>query len=112
MGIVRILVANAPRAYREVIAAAVQARAPELGVSTSEPDEIDGEVARLKPHLVVCSRLTEAVRAGAPAWVMLYPDGERRVEVSIGGDQTTLPDLEFDRLLSLAEAAACLAQMS
>ncbi|MDQ3855611.1 MAG: hypothetical protein M3281_04365, partial [Chloroflexota bacterium] len=68
--------ANEPRCYREVVAATLGALRPGAEVISVEPTDIDAELARLDPHLVVCSRLTEAVETRAGAWVLLYPDGD------------------------------------
>ena len=38
----RVLLANVPRAYREVIASAIRALRPNLEVESTEPDELDG----------------------------------------------------------------------
>ena len=112
METLRILIANGPRSYREVIAAAVQALRPHIGVSTSEPDDLDGELARFKPHLVVCSQLTEPVRRAASAWVVLYPDGANHALLSVAGQQRTVADLQFDDLLAVVDQTAALAQLS
>src|SRR3712207_6104505 len=110
METLRILVANAPRAYREVIAAALQALRPGVGISTSEPDDLDGEVVRFQPHLVVCSRLTELIQRGVCTWVVLYPNGAGHALLSLGGQQSTVDDMDFDDLLAVVDRAAELAQ--
>jgi hypothetical protein len=68
----RIVVANEPRSYREAMAVAWQVLRPEVEVILAEPRDLDAEVARLDPQLVLCSRLTEGLRAGSRAWVVLY----------------------------------------
>ena len=81
----RALIANEPRVYREVISDALMRLRPFLEVFCCvEADDLDREVARFGPHLVICSRLTESVRERCPLWVVLYPEGEDRAE--IGGD--------------------------
>jgi hypothetical protein len=68
---IRILVANEPRCYREVIAAAVHELRPHAEVITVEPADLDRAVVYRQPHLVVCSRLTEVVETHSPVWVVL-----------------------------------------
>lgn len=82
----RILVANEPRIYREVVADTLSRLRPLLCVLVAEPEDMEREVGRFGPHLVICSRATERVREGCLAWVVLYPDGEDRIEV--GGKGT------------------------
>ncbi len=105
-----ILVANEPRAYREVMAAAFHELCPQHDVITIAPDDLDAEVVRLDPQLVLCSQLTPAVHAHPLAWVMLYPDGETRAEIWIGGQSSTVADLEFNSLLAIIDETEGLAQ--
>ncbi len=42
--------------YREVIAAGIQLLRPQVEVATTGLDELEQEVARLDPQVVVCSR--------------------------------------------------------
>lgn len=87
----RALVANDPRVYREVIADAFQRMWPLTEVSTAEPEDLDQEVARLRPHLVICSRISAVARVGCLAWVVLYPEGKDVAEIGgNGGEHTTL----------------------
>jgi hypothetical protein len=87
----RALVANDPRVYREVISDALKRLSPMIEVSTAEPEDLDQEVARLRPHLVICSRISPAARAGCQAWLVLYPEGKDRAEIGCnGGEHTAL----------------------
>ncbi len=86
----RALVANDPRAYREVISGALTRLRPLIEVSAALPEELDEAVARVRPHLVICSHLTAAARAACLAWVVLYPDGENLAEIGGAGGRTAL----------------------
>src|SRR5437762_2668083 len=57
----RMLVANELRSYREVIGTTLQALKPNVEVLIIEPEELDREVERSTPDLVLCSHLTPAV---------------------------------------------------
>ena len=106
---VRILIANEPRAYREAITAALRALRPHAEVILVEPDRLDGAVLRLAPDLVVCSRLTEAVRACPLAWVLLYPNGKSQAVISFAGQLTTVAGIDFEGLLALVDRTERLA---
>jgi hypothetical protein len=100
----RILVANEPRSYREAIAGALRVLCPHLEVIVVEPEDLDREVVRLAPNVVLCSRLTEAVETRPLAWVVLYPNGETWAVISIAGRCHTISaDLPFTRLLSVID---------
>ena len=103
----RALIANEPPVYREVIADALKMLRPLLEVFRSGPEELDREVERLHPHLVICSRLTASVRGGCPSWVVLYPEGEDWAEIGGGGRTTTLvAGVQIDDLLSVVDETA------
>jgi hypothetical protein len=100
----RILVANEPRSYREVIATTLQVLRPHLEVIEVEPEDLDREVVRLVPNMVLCSRLSEAVETRPIAWVVLYPNGETQAVISIAGhSQPVSGDLPFPLLLSIID---------
>ena len=103
----RVLVANDPRSYREVIADALP-RLRLVEVFRAEPEELEREAARVRPHLIFCSRrLAAAARgAGLLAWMVLYPEGEDRAEVgdTASGCTTLLPKgVVLDDLLSVVD---------
>jgi hypothetical protein len=109
----RILVANEPRSYREVIGAALQALKPNVEVLTIGPEQLDREVERSVPDLVLCSRLTPTVEDEVPAWVELYPNGEPLVAMSIDGlRMTAIDDIGLDNLLWIVDRAEVLAHKS
>jgi len=100
----RALIANDPRVYREVISDALRRLRPLIEVSAASPEELDEAVARVHPHLVICSRLTAAARAGCLAWVVLYPDGEDRAEIGGAEGRTALLNgVEVADLLSVVD---------
>jgi hypothetical protein len=104
----RVLVANDPCLYREAITDALRELRPHLEVRAIEPDDLDGEVARLRPHLVVCSRAPDAARDGALTWVVLYPDGENRAEVITAVERATVAGIAFGDLLSIVDSTELL----
>ena len=105
----RVLVATEPRAYREVMAGALQELRPRAEILLVEPDDLNAALTRLRPHLVVSSRSVETLRDCPLAWVVVYPDGETTALICINGRRTTLGDLPFEHLLSVVDEAAGLA---
>lgn len=98
-----VLLANVPRSYREALGLALQELRPGVEVLISAPEDLDAAVDRFSPAMVVCSRATPAVEAGAFAWVVLYPDHERRVITSIGGRRSEAEEIEFGELLAIVD---------
>ncbi len=107
---VRVLLANEPPAYREVLTLVFQELQLPADVSCVEPEDLDGEIVRLSPHLVICSRLTGMLDAARVGWLLLYPDGETRAVLSMLGQRTELIDTDLNDILALVERTSELAQ--
>ena len=101
-----IVLGNDPRSYREVMAAVLRTTRPDLMVREVEPAELDGAVAACRPRFVVCSEMTEAVRAHAPAWLLLYPDGVQVAVSSWDGQEAVTGSLDLAGLLALVDRSA------
>jgi hypothetical protein len=104
-GELRILVANTPASYREVHAEMLRALRPQAAIFLSDPAELDTAVARLQPHLVLCSALTETLRAQPLAWLLLYPEGENRAVASVGGRERAIAAVAVADVLAVVDEA-------
>lgn len=103
---VRVLVANEPTIYREVISGALRELRPDVEVFTAAPEDLDGEFLRLLPRLVVCSVLTALVERDASAWIELYPGGTSGAVVGgLDGRRYILGGPDFSDLLSILDDA-------
>jgi hypothetical protein len=104
---IRVVIGHEPRFYREALAEALRCLRPDLEVMLTEPAALEEVVQRGGASVVVCSRLSPVLMAHALAWVLLYPDGENRAVVSVGGEERTTPGFGIADLLALiAEAWA------
>ncbi len=112
MANMRMLLANDPRSYREVMAGVVQALRPHVEVTIIDPENLDTDVARLNPHLVLCSRLTHTVRTQSLGWIVLYPEGDRCALISVAGTRTAVEEIEFQQVLSVVDEVDRLVQLS
>jgi hypothetical protein len=108
----RILLANEPRSYRETLAAALRILKPNIEVFVVDPDELDAEVERLGPQVVICSRATPIVKARSLAWVELYPEHGSVSMVSVGGKRSTIAGIGLGDLLMVIERTETLARES
>lgn len=109
---IRVMVANEPRSYREAIGSALGELRPETQVTVASPEELDGAVLSLHPHVVVCSKLTDAVREHVLTWIVLYPDGKPLVVVSVDGEETHPADLMVDGLMEIVDRTIGLVRAS
>ncbi len=104
----RIVLANEPRAYRDVMAAAFRSLRPEMEIVTVEPDDLGSYLAEAEPAVVVYSRQGDGMPPRVFAWVLLYPDGENRATVSVAREETSYADMEFDQLLGVLDRTVAL----
>jgi hypothetical protein len=99
----RILLVNEPRVYREALAAAFQAFKSTAEVVTSRPEQLDSALESFAPHVVVCSRLTSAVRNNALSWVELYPNYAALAHINVAGKCSTMEGVELPDLLRVLD---------
>jgi hypothetical protein len=99
----RVLVACELKSYREAIAAAFRLLRPNVEVFEAEAEDLDREVGRLSPDLVVCSRLTAWVENRVPNWVQLYLGYGPHSIVSVRGERSTIEEIQLSDLLSMID---------
>lgn len=99
-----MLVINEPRAYREVLGGAIAGLRPDVAVTVGEPEQLDGRIQTLSPHIVVTSRAPAGDLTGVARVVTLYPNGSNTATIEVDGVTTAVTDLEFDALLALIDA--------
>jgi len=97
----RILVANELTSYRQTIAIVFRELHPGVEIFEADPETLDGEVARLGPDLVICSRVTAVVRERATNWIELYPECKPFSTFCIGGERKVMEDVQLSDLLSV-----------
>jgi hypothetical protein len=83
----------------------LRALRPEAAVFLSDPAALDAEVSRLQPHLVLCSALTESLRAQPLAWLLLYPEGANRAVANVGGRERAFDDIGLADVLAVVDEA-------
>lgn len=106
-----VLIANDPRAYREAISGTLEALRPGFEVLMVEPGNLDEEVLRMAPHLVVCSRVSNIIEERAPVWIELYPGHSSGAVVQIADERTAIPEMDFETLLSTVDRAGLLYEL-
>ncbi len=101
----RVLIAMELRSYRQAIASVLQVLYPDVSFFQAEPANLDEETTRLRPDLVMCSKVTNLVEGLVPNWVELYPEHGFRSVVSLRGVRSTLECAELSDLISLVDCA-------
>lgn len=102
-----VLVAVEPRLYASAMGVAIGRLRPRLKLRVVEPDDLEVEVPRLDPSLVLCSRPRgRPDRCGGPVWVEFYPYAEAppKVRVRSSGRCSTLEDVDLEDLLRIIDS--------
>ena len=100
-----ILVANELASYRESIAAVLRISLPDIEVFEADSADLNREVLRLRPDLVICSRITPLVENRVPNWVELYPDCDPFSTFYVGGERFTREQVDLSDLLDAVSQA-------
>jgi hypothetical protein len=78
---------------------------PHLQVLIVEPEDLEAEVARLSPEVVICS-LSEPTTAPARiAWVQYRPYDEPAARIRVGARRWELSEVSLEDLLSVVDEA-------
>lgn len=105
----RVVVANEPLSYREVISGTLGKLRTDAEVIVVGPEALDAAVLRLLPQLVICNRVSAVIEEHVLVWAELYPDGSTASEVSILHKRSRMEEVRLEDLFSLLDRAASLA---
>ncbi len=103
MRVKRVLMANELASYRQTLAFVLSELRPDVEVIEADSASLNQQVLRMSPDLVICSRVTSLVRERVPNWVELYPECHTVSTFCIGGERSTLDDVQLSDLLSLID---------
>ena len=101
--ITRILMANELASYRQTIALVLREMRPDVEVIETDSGALNGQVLRVSPDLVICSRATSVVRERVPNWVELYPNCELVSTICVDGECSTVDDVQLSDLVALVD---------
>ncbi len=74
-----------------------------MEIEVAEPDVLEAELERFRPHLVVCSEACGTVCNGPLTWVTLYPGNSNLAEVTTVDGRATIIGIRFSDLLAIIE---------
>jgi hypothetical protein len=101
----RILVAVAPKMYRETLAHILRKDRPSDDVRLAGPDALDREASGFRPHLIVCNDNASEVReVTVPSWVVIRYHDHLSASVFLDGqDPRLVQDIAIEDLLEVIE---------
>lgn len=104
--VMRVLVAfeEEYRTYQDVTATIIRELRPHVEVSVAGLDELETQVARLVPGLVICSRSKNSMDAdGAYAWLKLPTGHGRTAELCVNEECSEVVELGLEELLRILD---------
>jgi hypothetical protein len=103
-GGVRVIVAIAPRSYREALALYVRQQRPQAEVLIVAPEALAAETQRLEPHLVVSNEVPEGLRGSALSWIEVLFEDSLDARVSVDNrSMRKIEDIGMDDLLEILD---------
>jgi hypothetical protein len=96
---IRVLVAfdDQYKTYREVIAAAIQVLRPQVEVSTTGLDDLEAQVARLNPRVVISSQNRLASLRPRGTWVQVPLEVGPRTQVTLENLLEAIDGVDYPR---------------
>jgi hypothetical protein len=91
------------RIYRETIAAALRVLRPETEVKSTILEELEGELERFDPQVVICSGHKEVEPGIRLAWIELSIDPTMPNKISVGGRHYERTNPTMEELLKVIE---------
>lgn len=98
-----ILISSDLTLHREVLQGVLHAQRPHLPVHAVAPTELAALPSGCEPRLVICNDEIVIRQLHPSAWILLFPDGEKRTQVGIGTARRTLPDASIKELVSVID---------
>jgi hypothetical protein len=105
-----IVYEDSHRSYGEAMVGAVRASRPGLEVALAHLRELQAELERFDPHLVVSSRPNTFEVGGRAAWVLLSDDPDEPSEVCIDGRHRRLENPGLEEMLEIIDETEGLVQ--
>jgi hypothetical protein len=100
---VLIVYEDSHRSYGEAMVGAVRAKRHGLDVALAHLRELEADLERLDPHLVISSRANTFDPGERAAWVLLSDEPEEPSEVCIGGRHRRLENPGLEEMLKIID---------
>ncbi len=100
---VLIIYEDSHRSYGEAMVGAVQASRPGLEVTLAHLRDLEAELQRFDPHLVVSNRPNTIDPSERAAWVLLSDEPEEPSEACINGRHRGLENPGLEEMLEIID---------
>ena len=100
---VLIVYEDSHRAYGEAVSGAIQGSRPSVEVALTHLRELEAEVERFDPHLVVSSRTNTVDPGNRAAWVTLSDEPDEPSEFCLDGQRSGSANPGIEDLLEIID---------
>lgn len=91
------------RAYGNAVEGVIRGLRPDIEVAAVRPRELESEVERFDPHLVVCSRPNLVDPGRRAAWFRLSPEPDEPSEICLDGRRLEKDNPGLEALLEIID---------
>jgi hypothetical protein len=96
----RVLIAITPAMYQQILALFLKERRPSAEVETTDLANLNSEVERFGPDLLICHKTSTEVRKGVFSWIEIRYTDSMDAIVSVEGKATRIEDVKIEDLLA------------
>ena len=99
------MVANEPRAYREVVCEVLGEMRPDVDFVIVEPEGLAEAASAMLPDLVICDKVIAEVCNNAIFWLELYPEQSSHSIVGTFRKRTRIENVQLSDIVSIVDQA-------
>jgi hypothetical protein len=96
----RVLIAITPAMYQQILALFLKERRPSAEAETTDLANLNPEVERFGPDLLICHKTSTEVRKGVFSWIEIRYTDSMDAIVSIERKATRIEDVKIEDLLA------------
>lgn len=100
---IRILIANEPFAYRDVLGSSLRILRPEFTIHVTGSGSMQDDIDCFDPHLIIHSRETFDDETPDRAWILLNQGGRESGRCSTSHGSEAIEKIDFNVLLRLID---------
>jgi len=91
------------RSYGQTVVGAIRGLRPQLEAALVQVRELEAEVGRFDPHLVICNRPNSIDPGGRAAWVRLSDEPDEPSEFCLAGRRWGSENPELEEVLTIID---------
>jgi hypothetical protein len=99
----RVLIAITPAMYQQTLALFLKEYRPSAKVETTDLANLNPEVERFGPDLLICHETSTEIRKRVFSWIEIRYTNSLDAIVSVEGKETRIEDIDIEELLGVLD---------